>query len=548
MTSLSQGPGFAGTFNAAQFAALVAATYTGQTVYVDDGTQLQAWYSNGVEWVGVAGLSDTDTPLGLRGVAGESRGLRPRLLVCGNSIASQSAPQFTGTTALSAAEVRSGATSITALSAQTISAGAKIVYLTYTGEWETNTVASAVTAATTIPLTNPTKKLIRASSTFTVYATAGFSNIRQNLGMVSVANAMCGGAAEIIYPGYGYGSSTIQQICADLPTLLSRTQPHFVALHLLENNVATGESWDSVLKPWLHRAVEECLRFGATPLVFSCVPSNSVNDAAKSAVWDAQSTYINGGGLRANYPQCVTFDASTPWLDTSFATQRRPLASVSSDGIHPDSTKRFYVGSLFAAAWADALPPAPADRALSCLNANPTLTGTGGSSSGAGWSGSVATSYTATAEAGVTAVGSKNADGSQKLVMSVAGASNISTTRLLLTCANYTVPSNFGAGMAVRFYVKLRVNSATNVSLIYPSLTFSGGEVHSVGQNEADNSTDTAMQGRVLVLESTAVPVPDGATTMSLALLVRPQTLGSPSGVAADIDVIEMGVEPDVIF
>jgi hypothetical protein len=502
-----------------------------------------------VSGAGYLGISSNLTPVFADGtVSGDSRGLRPRLLVCGNSIAAQSAALFTGTTALSAADVRSGATSLTALSAQTISAGAKIAYVTYTGEWEINTVASAVTASTTIPLTNPTKKLIRSSSTFTVYATAWFSNIRQNLGMISTANAMCGGAAEIVYPGYGYGSSTIQQICADLPTLLRRTRPHYVALHLLENNVATGESWDSVLKPWLHRAVEECLRFGATPIVFSCVPSNSVNDAAKSAVWDAQAAYINGGALKAAYPQCRTVDVSTPWLDTSFPTQRRPLSSIASDGIHPDTTKRFYVGTFVYPELLSILPTALENRALSCFNANPTLTGTGGSGSGAGWSGSVATSYTATAEAGVTAVGSKNTDGSQKLVMSIAGASNISTTRLLFTCANYTIPNNFGLGMAVRFFAKIRVNSATNISLIYPTLTFSGGEVHSIGQNETDNSTDTEMQGRILVLESTSVPVPDGATTMSLALLIRPQTIGSPSGVAADIDIIEMGVEPAVIY
>jgi hypothetical protein len=497
---------------------------------------------------GVAGVSSSDTPVGLRGVAGESRGLRPRLLVFGNSIASQSAALFVGASTLAASDVRSGATSITAASAQTISAGAKIVYRVYTGEWETNTVASTVTAATTIPLTTPTRKAIRSGSLFTVYATAGFSNIRQSFGMISTANAMLGGAAEIIYPGYGYGSATIQQVVSDLPAMLARTNPHFVALHLLENSVATGESWEGVLKPWLHRAVEECLRFGATPIVFSCLPYTVVNDAAKSAVWDAQKTYILDGGLVAAYPQCRVVDASNPWLDTSFATERRPLASIASDGVHPDSTKRFYVGAQIVDTLAKILPSARPGRALSCLNANPTLTGTGGSSSGAGWSGSVATSYTATAEAGVTAVGSKNADGSQKLVMSIAGASNVGTTRLLLTCTNYTVPLNFGAGMAIRFYVKLRVNSATNISLIYPSLNFSGGETHSVGQNEADNATDPAMQGRELVLESTSIPVPDGATTMSLILNIRPQTLVSPSGVTDDIDVIELGVEPSVIY
>ncbi len=71
MTSLSQGPGFAGTFNAAQFAALVAATYTGQWCYVDDGTRLTPYRSTGVEWVSMD-LTAAQIAAGATGVAGVS--------------------------------------------------------------------------------------------------------------------------------------------------------------------------------------------------------------------------------------------------------------------------------------------------------------------------------------------------------------------------------------------------------------------------------------------------------------------------------------------
>ncbi len=485
-------------------------------------------------------------------LAGEARGIRPRLLVFGNSIAAQSATAFDGVNNAGASDQRASTATFTAASAQTISSGAKIAFRNYTGEVETTTVSGTVTASTSIPLTTPLRKMVRASGngTFTVYTTDQPSNIRQNIGPISGAIALLGYPVEIINPSYGYGGATIQQIVTDLPNFLRRCRPHYVALHLMENNMTTGESWESVIKPWLHRAVEECLRFGATPIVYSAVPATTVNDAAKSAVWDAQADYINGGALQAAYPQCRTVDLSSPWLDTTATTSRLPVAGVATDGLHPDGHRRFYVGAFTLDTLRAILPEYNGNRAGAALNANSTLSGTGGSTSGSGTvtNNGIAASYTLTPAAGVAVTASKTADGYQNLVMSIAGASNITTTDMFLTNTAYTVPANFGPNTAVRGWVKFRINSQANMALIYPQLTFSGGEVHSSGQNETNMATDTALIGQIVTMDMAAVPVPGGATTAQLAIRFRPQTIGSPSGVTLDIDVIEMGIEPAAMY
>ena len=471
---------------------------------------------------------------------------KSRLLVFGNSIAAQSGVAFDGVNNAGGSDQRASTATFVAGSVQTIAAAAKIAIRTYTGEVETDVVASTVTASTSIPLVTPTRKMVRASSngTFTVYTTDQPSNIRQNLGIVSCAMAMLGYQVEIINPSYGYGGATIQQMVADLPNFLRRSRPQYVALHLLENNMTTGESFETVLKPLLHKAVEECLRAGAVPIVYSAVPSTTVNDAPKSAVWDAQSTYINGGGLVARYPLCKTVDVSTPWLDATAPTSRPPVSGVATDGTHPDGNRRFYCAAFTLPTLTAFLPTYIGDRVGAAINANPTLSGSGGGGSGAGFSGSVATSYSVAAAAGVTAVASKNADGSQKIVFSVAGASNISSTDCLLTNANLSMPTNFGPATAIRGWVKLRINSQAAMALIYPQITFSGGEVHSSGQNETNMAADSELIGRIITVDLAAVPVPGGATTASMSLRIRPQTVGSPSGTAMDVDVLEMGIEP----
>ena len=73
MTYPAQQPGFAGTFNAAQFALLNPATYTGQWLHVDDGTRLTPYRSTGAEWL-PTDLTAAQIAAGATGVAGVTGG------------------------------------------------------------------------------------------------------------------------------------------------------------------------------------------------------------------------------------------------------------------------------------------------------------------------------------------------------------------------------------------------------------------------------------------------------------------------------------------
>lgn len=507
--------------------------------------------SGKVTTFGLTTNADTIYGIALTGTQTAANALKhkPRALIFGCSIAAQSGIAFAGLNN-AGPDQRSGTATFTASAVQTLAQGAKVAFCTYTGEVETNTIASAVSASTSMPLTVPTKRLIRASAagTWSSYTTDQPSGIRQGIGLVTGALAFLGWPADVINPTYGYGGATLQQLVQDLPAYLARTRPEVVFLHLLENSIPVDD-WTTVIKPLLGNAIRQCRKFGAVPFVFSSVPSTTFNTAGICTTFDQQNAYINGGGLLADFPYAVPVDVSNPWLDRAqlVNNKRQPIAGISSDGIHPDGNTRYTVAAYVAPQIAPYLPAGSnAAGTPGALNANPAMTGTTGTLSNA--TGTVATSYSLTGEAGVTAVGSKNADGSQKVVMSVAGASNLGTTRTLFNNTALTLPINFGPTSALRARVKVRVNSQANMSLIQPQIVFSGGETHSVGQNETNWVIDPAIVGQVLTLESAPVPVPNGATTAQLQLLLRPQTLGSPSGVTLDVDVISFELEPSSVL
>ncbi len=472
---------------------------------------------------------------------------RPRILVYGNSIASQSSNYITTTLTTAAADIKAGATSLLVSSAQTLADGAKIAVSSYYGDPEFLVVAGAVSASTTIPLRSPTTRMIRASAGWTTYATDQPTNIRQGYGIVSCALAMLGDPAEIIAPSYGYGGATLYQMLVDLPTMLWRARPDFVAAHLLENDIVGDRTWAQT-KPLLQRFCELCLSYGATPIIFSSVPSVNFNNGGRSAHFDAQSEYINGGGLRADFPVAHTVDISSPWLDTGWlATGRRPITGIASDGIHPDGAKRYYCGS-FALPKFSELFGGGVSRGASALNANPTMVGTAGTRGGGGSNtGPVADSWALTSDAGLVVTLSKNDDGSQKIVTAVPGASNISTSTVQLTSEAITVQNNWGPAGPVRGFVKLRINSQSNYSLFYPEILMSSGEIYAGGQDSTLWPTDSTVVGRELTICTAPIRIPANATTMQIRLRFRPQTLSSPSGVAADVDVLEMGIEPGLL-
>jgi hypothetical protein len=290
------------------------------------------------------------------------------------------------------------------------------------------------------------------------------------------------------------------------------------------------------------------VRWGADVWVCSSVPSTSFNTAAMCAVFDSQKAWTMGtaaGTLGGDFPMAHGINLSDAWRDTTqdASNKRQPLTGIT-DGIHPDGAHRFYCASLVLSQFQALLPTYSGSLTSGCMSANPTLTGTGGSRTGGGTvTGLVATNFTATADAaGTTLTVSKNADDSQKIVLSIPSGANISTTKSHMDSAAFALPTNYGSTNYVRGVVKLRVNSQSGMSLVYPELKMSTGELYSCGQMETAWVSDAQAQGKVLILKTPPVPVSDGATTATITLWMRPTT--SATNVALDIDIFAMGIEP----
>jgi hypothetical protein len=170
------------------------------------------------------------------------------------------------------------------------------------------------------------------------------------------------------------------------------------------------------------------------------------------------------------------------------------------------------------------------------------MEGSGGTATGMQGGSVVPASFTYLADAGVTATSSVTPEGNSHLVMSVPGTSNVSSTTWKVN-QRYTFAANgSSAGQAVCVFVKLKINAMTGITVAYPLMTFSGGEVYACGQ-DTDTVTDPALIGQTMQLETPVVLIPLGATYVDITYFVRPTT-GLSNGVSVDIELIEMGLVP----
>lgn len=246
--------------------------------------------------------------------------------------------------------------------------------------------------------------------------------------------------------------------------------------------------------------------------------------------------------MTTEFPGAVPVDVGWQWLDSAQPTVRAPLALWAPDGIHPSASKYAVIGGYIAAALDGRIPLAQS-IADSSLTDNATLAASsGGTASGMQGGSVVPSGFTYTASAGVTASSSVGPNAGSRIVMSVPGTSNISSTTLLVT-QRYTFPANTGNPSQAMFgFVKLKVNQLAGVSMAYPYLLFSGGEQYSCGQ-ETDAATDAGLLDKTFQFETPIVKVPTGATYVDVAFFIRPQT-GLSDGVSVDVELLEMGLCP----
>ncbi|EGK71977.1 hypothetical protein METUNv1_01755 [Methyloversatilis universalis FAM5] len=461
---------------------------------------------------------------------------RKRLLIYGNSIASQSTSSLAQQTTYTTAAANAGSNVLALASVAGITDGSKIAVGLYEGSVFATTVSGAP-AGNNVTLAQPLPKLVRASASISAYTTARAFPIRQNIGPISAAVMLLGMPVEVLR-GYGYGGSRLGEMLFDLADVLQRTRPNYVALHLYENDIAADATL-AQLMAWTRFAVSLVRGFGAVPIICTSVPSTSFNTTGRAAVFDGLLAYVKKD-LGEAY-----IDFSTPWLDATAVTSRPPLAGWATDGIHPNASRRVSA-AVYALDTLHGLFGEGGSYADRDLSANTRLAGSGGTATGLQGGSVVAAGYTIIADAGVTATASKTTDDQQRIVWSIPGASNI-TSNQLTASKTFALPANAGGSGVVRCVCRVRINALVNISMLYLQASFSGGEVYGVEQS-ADFGADPALIGRTLTFETPAIVIPEGATTVAPQFKARPYTLASPSGVAGDVIIEEMAIIPATIL
>lgn len=473
---------------------------------------------------------------------------RRTILPFGNSISAFSTNILVTGTLYNNVDAKSGSFTITLKAADgdltgTFTAASKIVIQLHSGElFKTTVASSAFSTVTTITLTEKLPKLCRgnASATVAKYTTAGPTGITRDIGEVNAAVALLGGDIDVIN-GYGYGNSLSTEQLPDFSKWLRALGPDYTFLRLFENDIPSA-STITRMQEVAQMFAEVAIGNGVIPIFGSPYPNSSVNTAPKCAIWDSMRDWMLSS-LPILVPGAVVINTST-WLDpANIATSRAPLSTVASDGLHPDPSSRFYIGSLVA----PQLPTAfiNGDYSLVRLltrSTNPSMTGTGGAATSAGGAttptGSIAASWTVQTDGTGTAVAcAKNADDSQNLQFSVTGTANISTTTAMIR-QTITLATNSGSYQGLRPVFKVKINSLTTISSISAVFAFSGGEQYNTTLAAVlDNTNFSPLVGKTFVLEGPCAEIPDGSTTVSLRLLIKPIT-GSTTA-ALNIDVYE---------
>ena len=460
---------------------------------------------------------------------------RPRFLVFGNSLQAINNTVLSGSTTTTSAEAKAGATVISVAAIGTIADGDKIAVAYYDGTILHTTVSGAP-SGNNITLPTPLEKLVRSGANVLKYTGVLPTNVRRNGGPVYLGMAMLGMPVQFIQ-GYGYGGGTMPELVQDLPRVLEATKPKYAHLILPENSMALGS--DELIR-LLKVALRICAGHGVIALVNTCYPSDSYTAGAQAASYDAYNAYVRSQML-VDYPLSKCIDVGDQWLDTARPTLRAPLAGWT-DGVHPTATKYAVIGTYYKEQFA-LLNINDVDMAINSITTNPYLAGTGGTQSGL-QGGSISPSgYTITAQPGVNAATSVGPNGGLRIVMSVPGTSDITTTVLTMRM-RLTMGSSAASGdQAMSGFVKLIITDLTGISMIYPYITYAASSLTYTCGQDAVYTGYAYLYGETVQLEAPALPIPTGDTYCDLYLYIRPQT-GLSNGVSVDVEVLSAGLFP----
>lgn len=473
---------------------------------------------------------------------------RPRLLIIGNSIAGQSCragASYTSRVATVAGSgIKPGNNQITLLAggvaALSLSPNDYIVVQTANQQpWPVQVTAIAgevLTLAKRLPWTVRTVSGAEAGVSKVTSPVFFGGTWRQTFGIHNYANALAGGLFEVV-PGYGHGSATASEILAVLPQHLSFYQPAVVMLSLFENDV-TGSLTATQMIALADQAASLCLAAGARPIVLHSLPTFSLGGGREDEYDDLATGIL---AISARVPGAIGLNPGSIYLDTSIgATPRCPLPGWTDASVHPLESKRATIaldGGLV-----DALTDCAQVQTLTIskmlYGANPTMAGTGGTA-GSGTTGTVAASTTIScAGTGLSAVASKNTDGTQRVVGADAGAITAGSEVISVAQA-LTLPVTWNLRTRLKIVCEVTITSQTNLGALRLSTAFGTQTIDLRTSASSSELFDTALVGRKFVLESMPFPMLDpSVTTATLTLDFRTLT---GTGFAVDATVHSMG-------
>lgn len=467
-------------------------------------------------------------------------GTRRGLLIVGNSISGQSGRNYPlYTSNITASEVRAGSYSI-----QLVAGGVTALALSVNDtvaiglcNQQTWTTKVLGIAGEVLTLEKPLPRLLRASAGVSKVTTPNFlpSVVRQGVGIFSLANAMLGAPLELL-PVHGHGGGLASEIIEALPGLLAFYRPAVVAFHLFENDLPNASISVQALKDIADNAARLCFNYDATPIFATCLPTTSIA-ANRAAAYDEMEAYVMN--LPNKFPGAYAVNPGAIYIDKTNPTiPRQPLAGWT-DGVHPNTSKRPTIAFSVLPIVKEAFGSSVSNRSA-LFGVNTTLSGTGGTASNLVGGSVVPASTTITANAGVTCATSKTATDALAFDMSIAGASNISSTQMLIT-QSFTHPKTWGPNTLVKLVARFYVESISNVAILQLSHTY--GSIVS-GFQEQDWSLDPALNGKEFTIETVAIPYRNAATLLSdITFAVRPSTLSSPSNVSFKGELREIGFE-----
>ena len=483
----------------------------------------------------------------------------PKVLVFGCSIAQQCNASLVTTTSTTSGFTAAKSKTLPVANGALFAASDRIAFPLYNARMYVATVESV--AANVLTLTAPLPAGVRdAQAICKLTATQTMANLLQSIGAGNSGVILLGSPAEVL-PAYGYGGALFREMCADLERDLRYYRPHVVIMHPYENDlcVATasgGRTLDELIRmtKWVTRL---CLSYGATPVMCSSMPYYNPSPlrgipASRKPDYYAILDYLtkpvsNGQSqYQIDFPGAYGVDLSTPWLDPAYVNDAtypcRPLPGWT-DGVHPNTSKRFAVGANVEAVLENILPPAKSwlDYVLTPLEVS-RLDGNTGAVPNM-QAGSVAPRiYTIQAYGTAVATSTKNADGSLKIVATWPGAA-IYTSDYVNAKYSFTFPIVWpGSTQRFKVYMRYRVNSSVGIAHIYPTALIAPGNDTHAGNSGPDMHDTHPTDGRIMIITTPHFAIGPGNTSIELSFRVAPKTAASPANAAVDMDILELGL------